>query len=114
MGQCSWGVLMHADCENGRSEVVLHALWAYSLVRIPRSVPHCDRNGHMHTHTDGGMAMSSADRAVVDGMLVTLAGTGQGQRPLKDPRLFGNWNVVYTSSGANQSSSRECKPWELR
>eukprot|EP00195_Chlamydomonas_chlamydogama_P009774 CAMPEP_0202902494 /NCGR_PEP_ID=MMETSP1392-20130828/16886_1 /ASSEMBLY_ACC=CAM_ASM_000868 /TAXON_ID=225041 /ORGANISM="Chlamydomonas chlamydogama, Strain SAG 11-48b" /LENGTH=213 /DNA_ID=CAMNT_0049589267 /DNA_START=322 /DNA_END=959 /DNA_ORIENTATION=+ len=42
--------------------------------------------------------MVEEDRAHVDTLLDKLEEVGRGCRPLEDPRLFGNYSVVYTST----------------
>ena len=48
--------------------------------------------------------MEEADRAAVDGQLEVLAAIGAAQqpRPLEDPRLWGDYEVAYTSTRRSQ------------
>ena len=59
---------------------------------------------------DGGMKLTDEQKDEVDSLLDELAEAGRGSRPLKDPRLFGNYVVAYTSTrrAPNERGQREC------
>ncbi|GAX74034.1 hypothetical protein CEUSTIGMA_g1484.t1 [Chlamydomonas eustigma] len=48
--------------------------------------------------TDGGINLSDAQKDEIDLLLDKLREAGKGSRPVKDPRLIGNYVVVYTST----------------
>jgi len=55
--------------------------------------------------TDNGMNMTDRDRKIVDYLIEALQVFGRNNPPLDDPRLFGDYDVAYVSSGPSQEGN---------
>eukprot|EP00955_Chlamydomonas_euryale_P081556 363596-Chlamydomonas_euryale.AAC.14 len=101
--------MCHATKSCCRGDFSSEYLWAWDMPRHSTDVAPLTRVATLCVPTDGGMSVAAEQRAELDGWVSQLGDLGRRQRPLKDERLFGNWNVVYTSTGkAAGNSSRAC------
>lgn len=80
--------------------------WAGHLITTPPPLP---RPSHRHI-ADNGVDITPERRAAVDAMLDQLAAVGKQQmpRPLDNPLLWGNYNVIYTSASRASYDPKNC------